>query len=577
MSFVVRTVQAIEEPNRVVYTAMRQCHSDELVDITKAPDERKCGELIVKHLLNGGKGHYGCYSSDTEVLTNKGWMSWVDVYNLYINGDKPRLLAVNIENNSCSFEFPSAVQRSKLDANDSMYTVESQYLNFSVTGDHRMVVSSRTKNGGFSPWYIKTAQEVYGKPVRYLLSSCLSDGDRILPDCPKSVDTLTAFRLAGFFFGDGIQSENKNPGCIRFKLRKPRKIAYLVSLGLKIDECKDDRYVIHDKELSLWIHKNFSSKDGKVVPSWILTLPKAELAAFWDGLKNSDGTVVEDNVWCYDSCEKEALDLIQAAAHINGFSANMSLNNPNIGEEHINHRPCWRIRISEKSTRRVETCHSRSPGIRESWKKASGDEFVYCATVSTGALMVRRKDKVIVLGNCLEHPSIVLQCGHFPHSVMQQARTHRVGISFDVSSFRNVSTKLLQVAEGKIDIEDVIYFRPLGRYVDRKGAKYEYTDAMRVDDRVRAIEAVRHYANRLASGMSEEHARGLLPFDYRQNFVVSFNCRSLMHFLDLRAKKDAQLEIQQMAELMMTEFKKWMPEVAEWYEENRWGKARLSP
>lgn len=177
----------------------------------------------------------------------------------------------------------------------------------------------------------------------------------------------------------------------------------------------------------------------------------------------------------------------------------------------------------------------------------------------------------------LEHPSIVLQCGYFPHSVMQQARTHRVGISFDVSSFRNVSTKLLQVADGKIDIEDVIYFRPLGKYVDHKGAKYEYTDAMRVDDRVKAIEAVRHYANRLASGMSEEHARGMLPFDYRQNFVVSFNCRSLMHFLDLRAKKDAQLEIQQMAELMMVEFRKWMPEVAAWYEENRWGKARLSP
>ncbi|MGL5508757.1 MAG: FAD-dependent thymidylate synthase, partial [Microcoleaceae cyanobacterium] len=32
----------------------------------------------------------------------------------------------------------------------------------------------------------------------------------------------------------------------------------------------------------------------------------------------------------------------------------------------------------------------------------------------------------------LEHPSIVFNCGFFPHGVMQQARTHRVGISFDV-------------------------------------------------------------------------------------------------------------------------------------------------
>ena len=32
----------------------------------------------------------------------------------------------------------------------------------------------------------------------------------------------------------------------------------------------------------------------------------------------------------------------------------------------------------------------------------------------------------------LEHPQIVFNVGYFPHSMMQQIRTHRVGISFDV-------------------------------------------------------------------------------------------------------------------------------------------------
>ncbi|MFB6276584.1 MAG: FAD-dependent thymidylate synthase, partial [Halothece sp.] len=32
----------------------------------------------------------------------------------------------------------------------------------------------------------------------------------------------------------------------------------------------------------------------------------------------------------------------------------------------------------------------------------------------------------------LEHPQITLNVGFFPHSMMQQIRTHRVGISFDV-------------------------------------------------------------------------------------------------------------------------------------------------
>ena len=36
----------------------------------------------------------------------------------------------------------------------------------------------------------------------------------------------------------------------------------------------------------------------------------------------------------------------------------------------------------------------------------------------------------------LEHAQIVLNVGYFPHSTMQQLRTHRVGVSFDVQSFR---------------------------------------------------------------------------------------------------------------------------------------------
>jgi thymidylate synthase (FAD) len=47
--------------------------------------------------------------------------------------------------------------------------------------------------------------------------------------------------------------------------------------------------------------------------------------------------------------------------------------------------------------------------------------------------------------------------------------------------------------------------------------------------------------------------------------------------MDLRAKRDAQLEIQQLSELIWREVKLWVPELAEWYEQNRMFKARLAP
>ena len=179
----------------------------------------------------------------------------------------------------------------------------------------------------------------------------------------------------------------------------------------------------------------------------------------------------------------------------------------------------------------------------------------------------------------LEHPSITFSVGWFPHSVMQQARTHRVGVSFDVQSMRYTGQRVAQIARRGIgiDIEEVFYLRPVGEYTDRQGKKYSYTTKLRAEDVERCYDAAEAYVCKLELGFAEEHARGLLPFDFRQHFVVSFSLRALMHFLDLRAKLDAQWEIQQLCELMWPHFQEWAPEIASWYEKSRWGKARLAP
>jgi thymidylate synthase (FAD) len=176
-----------------------------------------------------------------------------------------------------------------------------------------------------------------------------------------------------------------------------------------------------------------------------------------------------------------------------------------------------------------------------------------------------------------EHPQITLNAGWFPHSVMQQARTHRIGVSFDVQSGRYTSERILRVNKGELPVEEVFYLRPIGEYRDRQGKKYEYTFDERLVDITRCQDAANHYAYRLRCGHSEEHARDLIPYAIRQHFVVSFSLRSLMHFLDLRAKADAQLEIQQLCQLIMPEFEGWTPELADWYKNTRLGKARLAP
>ena len=177
----------------------------------------------------------------------------------------------------------------------------------------------------------------------------------------------------------------------------------------------------------------------------------------------------------------------------------------------------------------------------------------------------------------LEHAQIVLNVGWFPHSVMQQARTHRVGVSFDVQSMRYTGERICRAANGDLDLEEVFYLRPVGDYSDRQGKKYHYSAEQRAIDHNLCRAAADRYRDLLAAGYAEEHARGILPFDYRQHFVVSFTLRALLHFLDLRAKLDAQLEIRILCDLMWPHLQEWAPQIAEWYEKSRLHRARLAP
>ena len=177
----------------------------------------------------------------------------------------------------------------------------------------------------------------------------------------------------------------------------------------------------------------------------------------------------------------------------------------------------------------------------------------------------------------LEHGQIILNVGWFPHSVMQQARTHRIGVSMDVQSGRYSGSRIVDCVEGRRDFEDVIYLRPVGHYRDRQGKQYYYRPIQRAADRTLCMDAARRYAELIDEGFAEEHARGILPFDVRQHFVVSFSLRAFLHFLDLRAKLDAQDEIRHLCDLMWPHLQAWAPEIAAWYEKSRLRRARLAP
>lgn len=570
-------------PNTLVWKALHQCYSELAVADEEPPAEGRAGKIAVKRLLANDRGHFGCYSEDTEVLTSEGWVAWPLITSNH------QLAAVDPETGATAFERPSALQQHQLTPEHSLLEVQSQKIDYAVTLDHRMIVSSRINNGGWSTWRVESAADIIGRSVRFRTGGVLQER-RVPSHCPTNVDLIQLFKIAGFFYGDGIREQAKKPSYLRFRLIKLRKIKFLRSCGFNVDVMAGDRYVVRNREVAHWVHAHFATVTGKAIPSFILELPKELFEAFAEGLRNSDGTP-KGKTWSFDSKEKAALDMLQAAFVLNNTPAHLGLNNPNVGPGCENHAPVWRLHVSCREP--VVRCELNQVGRTVGTQKlVPYTGKVYCATVSTGALFVRRNNKVMICGNCLEHPQITFATSGFPHSVMQQARTHRVGISFDVQSSRYSGERMMRLStpEGAggygrsvpehlaLEIEELIYFRPLGPYRDRQGDPYEYTLGMLTADKVQARYAVEHYIlNRTQHGMAEEHARSYLPFDIRQNFVVSFNLRSLLHFLTVRGKKDAQPEIQQLCIQMLPHLHAWSPEFYAWFMQHQWQKGRLAP
>ena len=178
----------------------------------------------------------------------------------------------------------------------------------------------------------------------------------------------------------------------------------------------------------------------------------------------------------------------------------------------------------------------------------------------------------------LEHPHMTLLLVGFDHSVMVQARTHRVGVSFDVQSQRYTGKRVIKVAKGDLAVDEVFYFRKPGLYLDRSGKKYEYTEREMYADMERTIDLSDVYRRKVKElGYAEEHARMFMPQNVRQNYVVTYNLRSVLHFLDLRSKKDAQVEIQAACYGMSDFIKRWAPAVWGYYSAKRLYKAQLAP
>lgn len=442
-----------------------------------------------------------CYSADTEVLTEQGWKFWGEV----TRGDK---LAAVSQDGTYHFEKPSdLIKRPYL---GEMIQGESQGLSFLVTPDHRMWVSRRYKTSKINTF----------RPFGYVQAGDLSGELRTSPLPSQELDEGTEGeewygKFLGMFLGDG--SCCSSPNRITFNVKKKRKVDYLDSLlsylnfgGKKVLRTASGYAVYHfdNPDKGLFCGKSTAKRIN------FARAPHTRrfFLGLFDGLMNSDGTASFANKtaqsWRYSSTSQGLLLDIKKLCDILGYRAH------NSGHTYLN--------IGRNRSRHI---------LQKYLSRVSYDGMVYCASVSTGLLLVRRSDKPMVCGNCYKHV---------------------VGIE-TTSSYPTKDHAWSEVSQRYIPVTD--YYLPYNYRTapenKKQGSGPNLPEEMNMlcqeEAEMFMAKAFNLYDWMINSGVAPEQARIYLPLNIYTEVYWTASFQAIANFLELRDAPDAQWEIQEYA------------------------------
>ena len=313
-----------------------------------------------------------CYSSDTEILTRTGWVPFQSLTS------QDEVAQYWASDGGVQFTRPSAIQRFLYTG--TMVNFSSDWSDLLVTPEHRVISRGKTKGKWLSP-VVKQAQEINSH--RYYPTSGFSQG--------SGGPNEDQARLLAAWCGDGINEKRGHK--ISWNLKKDRKVQrlYLLLRRLGIpfsihtyESCSEWTNVRAVRE-SVKFLDEFAPR--KVIPmsamSWSLTARNAflEELRYWDG--DSTGP---DGSRFFTSKQEEA-EAVSAIAAISGWGCIVRKDNR---PKRPNNNTAFVVNLARKQWRMM----SRKPS-RENY---TGD--VFCCTVPSGFLIVRRNGKTMVSGNC---------------------------------------------------------------------------------------------------------------------------------------------------------------------------------
>jgi DNA-directed RNA polymerase II subunit RPB2 len=422
-------------------------------DVSKMPRNNESGFVDKIYKNRNGEGYsfvkirmrqdripeigdkFSCYSDDTDILTDKGWINFKELTDNY------NVATLMDDGQTMCYTKPLEVM--SYDYKGKMYKVESNQVNLLVTPNHRMYVGNRAgENFGF-----KLAEEVYGKRLTYKknienyvppsenrpaeLSYAHAETGELMQEPQgfilkgiegESTDLIIPINDWLMLFGIWIAEGCISGGSVRYAAHKERVRneldAISVRTSIKFGLCKDSKndidynsYRIYGKQFLNYFTPLSVGAVNKSLPQWAWYLTRDQCRVLINGMMLGDGHTMANGTRRYDTSSTLLANDFQILCLHAGYSTNISVKYK-AGKESVikqEGRAGEVIKSTTDAYRMTIVVSQNTPlvnknikldgeGRLDSWEDYDGK--VYCCRVEgPGAVYVRRNGVVCWSGN----------------------------------------------------------------------------------------------------------------------------------------------------------------------------------
>jgi len=353
-----------------------------------------------------------CYSSDTEILTDKGWKLFKD---LDVND---KVAQVNPETLKISFTKPLAYI--KYPFKGMMLNFKSKSVDLLVSPDHKMLFSTedifyKSKN---KSWLSKKAYEIKNlskiiipqagimeaEDIKYieLEENYYTSNDGSVATktkVKKKINADTFIKFLGIYLSKGFFSI-KGAKSYLVKIIQHENSKFIYKIKEVLDEIPFNystyrrkngivEFHINSKLLTKYVEK-FGTSADKYIPDFIFSVSQRQKKLFLEYFIKEDRYIKSDEkTYYFVSKSKKLIDGLQALYATIGISTTVYSHN------------CKGTTYYRLETSKDKKGQDKYYSMVRQVEDVPYNDYIYSVTVEEGYILVRRNNKIAISGNCM--------------------------------------------------------------------------------------------------------------------------------------------------------------------------------